>query len=157
MEELIKTEIDLEINDPYAEKKIVNENLNKPVLLLVEDNIELRNYIKQSLLKDYIIVEAGNGKEGLAMIEENELDLIITDVMMPEMDGLEFTQIIKSKVETCHIPVIMLTAKSSEEQVIEGIEQGVDDYITKPFSANYLYAKKLSYSGNRPPCMCNWR
>ena len=63
MEELIKTEIDLEINDPYAEKKIVNENLNKPVLLLVEDNIELRNYIKQSLLKDYIIVEAGTEKK----------------------------------------------------------------------------------------------
>ncbi|MCW3804774.1 hybrid sensor histidine kinase/response regulator transcription factor [Plebeiibacterium marinum] len=141
MDDLIKTETDLAINGSYSEKKVVNENINKPVLLLVEDNEELRNYIKQSLIQNYIIVEAGNGKDALDLIDENELDLIITDVMMPEMDGLEFTQIIKSKIETCHIPVIMLTAKSSEEQVIEGIEQGADDYITKPFSANYLYAK----------------
>ncbi|MCW3786844.1 hybrid sensor histidine kinase/response regulator transcription factor [Plebeiibacterium sediminum] len=141
MDDLIKTETDLEENNSFIEKKSINENINKPVLLLVEDNEELRNYIKQSLIQNYIIVEAGNGKEALGLIEENELDLIITDVMMPEMDGLEFTQIVKSKVETCHIPVIMLTAKSSEKQVIEGIEQGADDYITKPFSANYLYAK----------------
>ncbi len=141
MDDLIKTETDLAVIDSYSEKKIVNENINKPVLLLVEDNEELRNYIKQSLIQKYIIIEAGNGKEALDLIEENELDLIITDVMMPEMNGLEFTQIIKSKIETCHIPVIMLTAKSSEEQIIEGIEQGADDYITKPFSVNYLYAK----------------
>ncbi len=141
MNDLIETEINHEVSDSFTEKKVVTENTNKPVLLLVEDNEELRSYIKKSLIQNYIIVEAGNGKEALDLIEENELDLIITDVMMPEMDGLEFTQIIKSKIETCHIPVIMLTAKSSEEQVIEGIEQGADDYITKPFSANYLYAK----------------
>ncbi len=140
MNELIKSEFHPE-NRIYQKKNVDNDNINKPVLLIVEDNEELRNYMKQNLIRDYIIFEAENGKEGLAMIEANELDLIITDVMMPEMNGLEFTQIIKSKIETCHIPVIMLTAKSSEEQVIEGIEQGADDYITKPFSINYLYAK----------------
>lgn len=132
-----------ELSGPVSSSKTKNiaESTYKPVVLIVEDDPELREYIKQSLIEKYSIEEAENGKEGLAILEEKELDLIITDVMMPEMNGLEFTRIIKSKIETCHIPVIMLTAKTSEEQIIEGVEQGADDYITKPFNSNYLHAK----------------
>ena len=110
---------------------------NKNVLL-VEDNVEIRSYIIDVLGKNYSIDEAENGLEGLQKIHDKEYDLIITDLMMPELDGLEMCKQIKSSIETDHLPIIMLTAKSSVESRIEGLSIGADSYISKPFHPEHL-------------------
>ncbi len=112
-----------------------------PVILLVEDNIELRRYLKELFLSAYSVLEAENGKEGLKVALQELPDLIISDVMMAEMNGFEFCKRIKSDLKSAHIPVILLTAKSPLEDKIEGIEMGADDYITKPFSVSFLLAR----------------
>ena len=102
-------------------------------ILLVEDNAGLAEFVSDSLAGNYRFYHAGNGGEGLAMAAEIMPDLIISDVMMPVMDGYTFCKHIKSNLETSHIPVVLLTAKSALESRIEGLELGADDYITKPF------------------------
>lgn len=111
-----------------------------PLVLLVEDNSELRTFIAGQLLPFYRVEEAGDGGEGLAMAERCMPDLIISDVMMPGIDGIQMLDQLKNNESTSHIPVILLTAKSSIENQIEGLRYGADFYITKPFNMHYLMA-----------------
>jgi signal transduction histidine kinase/ligand-binding sensor domain-containing protein/DNA-binding response OmpR family regulator len=107
-------------------------------LLIVEDNVELRNYLKEELKHKYKILVANNGKEGLILAKETIPDIIITDVIMPEMDGFGFCKLIKSDIKTSHIPLLMLTAKTTIEDRMEGIGYGADAYMVKPFDMRLL-------------------
>ncbi len=107
-------------------------------LLIVEDNSDVRNYIRELLEIEYKILEAANGEEGASIARKEIPDLIISDVMMPKMDGYQFSKEIRSDEKTSHIPIIMLTAKAGLDDKIEGLGIGVDAYLTKPFSAREL-------------------
>jgi len=107
-------------------------------IMIVEDNADIRNYIRSILGTNYTVEEAENGIAGLEMIALHEYDLIISDLMMPEMDGIEMCKRLKASIETDHIPVILLTAKSDIENRIEGLTIGADSYITKPFHPQHL-------------------
>jgi signal transduction histidine kinase/ligand-binding sensor domain-containing protein/CheY-like chemotaxis protein/AraC-like DNA-binding protein len=106
----------------------------KYTVLIVEDNADIRNYVRQILQKEYKILEAENGLEGCEKALATRTDLIVSDIMMPVMDGYELCRKIKTDFNTCHIPVILLTAKTSDIEKIEGLEKGADDYLTKPFN-----------------------
>ncbi len=108
------------------------------IVLIVEDNPDVRAYIYEQLITDYRVLEAENGEEGLKRAREEIPDLIITDVMMPKMDGYQLTGILKKDEKTCHIPIIMLTARAGLDDKIAGLETGADDYLLKPFSAREL-------------------
>lgn len=110
-------------------------------LLLVEDNNEVLDYLEKQFNKEYKILKAGNGKEALAQIAKKTPDLIVSDVMMPEMDGLELCRHIKQNPKISHIPVILLTAKTMPSQITEGYDAGADDYIIKPFDIAQLKAR----------------
>ncbi len=126
-------EKDEEIHEPdYS----VSEN--NEIVLIVEDNIDVRNYISELLKTEYKVIKASDGDEGIVNARDEIPDLIITDVMMPGMDGFQFSKQIRSDVKTSHIPIIMLTAKAGLDDKIEGLETGIDAYITKPFSAKEL-------------------
>lgn len=114
------------------------ENNSTPLLLLVEDNKDVRLYVKDQLETDYRIIEAVNGIEGIEKAVEAIPDLIISDVMMPQMDGMEMSKTLKHNDKTSHIPIIMLTAKAERADKIEGLQTGVDDYLIKPFDAKEL-------------------
>ncbi len=107
-------------------------------ILIVEDNSDIRNYIKNTLGSDYTFEEAENGKIGWDLMNLHEFDLVISDIMMPVMDGIEMCNSMKTSVETDHIPIILLTAKSDIENRIEGLSIGADSYITKPFHPKHL-------------------
>jgi DNA-binding response OmpR family regulator len=107
-------------------------------ILIVEDNSEFRMFLKNELSDKYTAICAVNGKEGLKIAYEQHPDLIITDIMMPEMTGTELCKSLKSDIRISHIPVIMLTAKVSDQSQIEGFEAGADSYITKPFNMDIL-------------------
>lgn len=114
---------------------------HQPLLLVVEDNIELRNFLTSILSKKYRVADAADGLAAWNMISNLMPDFVISDMMMPVMDGLELTRRIKGDNRTCHIPVILLTAKSDADSKLESVQAGVDDFITKPFSAAYLEAR----------------
>lgn len=114
---------------------------DKPVLLLVEDNDEFRAYLREVLIRDYQIIEAANGKAGLTMTLEKIPDLIVSDVMMPEMDGMEMCRIIKADNRVSYIPIILLTARAEDEQQLQGYETGAEAYITKPFRLAILQVR----------------
>ncbi|WP_035670445.1 two-component regulator propeller domain-containing protein [Flavobacterium sp. 83] len=116
----------------------IGENLHKYSLLIVEDNYELKDYLKKELENEYKVLVANNGKSGIDLANEFLPDIILTDVMMPEMDGFDFCKNIKSDLRTSHIPVLMLTAKTEIEDRIEGIEVGADAYMVKPFDMRLL-------------------
>jgi len=118
-------------------------------ILIVEDNPEIRYYLKQSLQPDYEIIEAENGKTGCELAVEQIPDLIVTDVMMPEMDGIELCKTLKNEMLTQHIPIIILSAKSSIEDTLAGLETGADDYVPKPFNEQILQAKIKTLITNR--------
>ncbi len=107
-------------------------------LLIVEDNDDLRAFLVSILQDDYTVSEAPNGRVGLEKAVAEQPDFIITDVMMPEMDGLTMVYQIKQNADICHIPIIVLSAKASLDDRLQGLKEGIDDYITKPFSAIYL-------------------
>ncbi|MCU0344155.1 MAG: response regulator [Ignavibacterium sp.] len=111
---------------------------NKTTILVVEDNYDMREYIKESLSDCYVVEEAVNGEQGVRIAETIIPDLIISDLMMPKMDGNELTRILKNDEKTSHIPIIILTAKSGQENKIEGLQTGADDYLTKPFDLQEL-------------------
>jgi signal transduction histidine kinase/DNA-binding response OmpR family regulator/ligand-binding sensor domain-containing protein len=126
-------EIDAERTE--IEKARKNE---MPILLVVEDEDDLRNFISNTLSEKFMVIEAANGKQGLEKALDIQPDLIISDIMMPEMDGLSMTRKIKENLISCHIPVILLTAKVAHDQKVAGYETGADAYIEKPFSNRML-------------------
>lgn len=115
-----------------------DEKKSAKTILVVEDNDDMRNFIANELKPEYYILHASDGVEGLKIAESSVPDLIITDIMMPNMDGIEFCQKIKSNIKTSHIPVILLTARTDVETKYKGIETGADDFIPKPFEIKYL-------------------
>lgn len=110
-------------------------------LLIVDDNMEIVSYLKDFFGRKYKIEIAYDGKEALELLKSNQPDLIISDVMMPELDSLHFCKRVKQNIQTSHIPFVLLTARTEESQQIKGLEMGADDYVTKPFSINLLAAK----------------
>ncbi len=122
-------------------EKQVTDNSGLPTVLVVDDNEDMRRYIRTLLTDKYYVTEAVDGENGLQVAHETIPDIIVSDVMMPVMDGLEFCRRIKADTMTSHIPVILLTARSTEEQQLEGLGSGADDYMTKPFSAQLLLAR----------------
>ena len=121
------------------ELPLENSKLSKrDTILIVEDNMELREYLKYELKSLYKVLEAPNGKNGLEIARKNKPDIIIADVMMPEMDGFQMTRLLKSEKSTMNIPIVMLTAKVGESDRIHGIDSGADIYLKKPFSIDLL-------------------
>jgi DNA-binding response OmpR family regulator len=114
---------------------------DKEIILIVEDNADLRSYLREQLEDRFHVCEASHGEEGLAKAQELVPNLVITDVMMPKMDGYMFSKHLKSDEKTSHIPIIMLTARAEEADKIAGLEIGVDDYLVKPFSSAELCAR----------------
>ena len=122
-----------------------DENTNKRgTLLVVEDNKELRQYLVNGLSGLFNMLEAENGQKALDILKEKEVDLIVTDVMMPVMDGAKLCKLIKQNLRTCHIPIYMLSAKADIKYQLEGLQVGADDYIAKPFSMAILKAKIMN-------------
>ena len=111
---------------------------SKPVLLFVDDNKDLCGFMADSLEDEYSVLLAFNGREAMEQLQNNDITIVVSDVMMPEMSGTELCQQIKTNLQWSHIPVILLTARTAEEYQIEGLELGADDYLTKPFSFNLL-------------------
>ncbi|MGD2089647.1 MAG: response regulator [Candidatus Aminicenantes bacterium] len=111
------------------------------IILVVEDSPDMRGYIRKALEPGCTVVTAADGREGIQKAQEIIPDLIISDIMMPEVDGLELCRQLKNDVKTCHIPIVLLTAKASEENILQGLETGADDYITKPFNTKLLIAR----------------
>jgi CheY-like chemotaxis protein len=118
-----------------------HEQPGKDILLLVEDSVDMRQYIKNALEPDYQVEEAVNGREGIKKAHEIIPDLIISDIMMPGVDGYKLCRELKNHRDTSHVPIILLTAKAAEENIIKGLETGADDYITKPFNTTILCAR----------------
>jgi DNA-binding response OmpR family regulator len=114
---------------------------SKTRILIIEDNVDLRNFIKESLNDEYHILEAENGRAGINTAFTMMPDLIVTDIMMPDTDGIELCTKLKNDERTSHIPIIMLTAKATTDDRIEGFRSGADDYIVKPFSMTELKAR----------------
>ncbi len=138
-------EIDVKPKEKIDEDEIAGSVTNgektKYKLLIVEDNYELRRFLCDNLEQKYKVLEAQNGKEGLSLTLNQFPDLVISDVMMPVMNGIELCKAIKNDVKVSHIPVILLTVLNSINNQIEGYEIGADDYITKPFNLNLLEAR----------------
>jgi DNA-binding response OmpR family regulator len=109
-----------------------------PVLLFVDDNNELCEFMADSLSDEYTVLLANNGQEAIDQLQKQDIDVVVSDVMMPIMDGTELCRQIKTNIHWSHIPVILLTARTAEEYKIEGLEMGADDYLTKPFNFNLL-------------------
>lgn len=133
--------------DDEFDEKVDSKKLKR--ILIVEDNPEVRAYIKSIFFRQNLVLEAGNGLEGIKLAEEECPDLIISDVMMPGLDGINFCRQIKENVKTSHIPVILLTARTSLIFKIEGLENGADDYITKPFNNKELQLKVRNLINSR--------
>ncbi|MDR2145959.1 MAG: response regulator [Tannerella sp.] len=121
----------------------------KPAVLVVEDDKEMRTFLYNQLKKSYNVMKAANGKLALDRLQKENIDIVVTDILMPEMDGLQLCAEIKSNVDTSHIPVIMLTAKADIQSRIEGLDVGADAYVTKPFSIEHLFAQISNIFTNR--------
>lgn len=139
-------DVDVELDTPEVE---ISMNPDKPIVLVIDDNSDIRSMVGQLLNNEYNIITASNGKEGVRMAARYVPDLIICDVMMPVMDGMECCRRIKSEVTTSHIPVLMLTACTMDEQRIEGYDNGADGYLSKPFSSAVLLSRCASLIANR--------
>ncbi|GAA4306986.1 hypothetical protein GCM10023149_00440 [Mucilaginibacter gynuensis] len=129
--------------------KFADTDADKAVILLVDDSDEILDFISDDLNEKYNVLTALNGKEALDILHSNIVQLVISDVMMPEMDGFELCETIKKSFELCHIPVVLLTAKTSLQSKIDGLELGADAYVEKPFSLEYLHAQVGSLLRNR--------
>lgn len=125
--------------EPAMERPKVEKELR--TLLVVEDNNEIRQYLKSKLATIYNVFDCDNGHEALEIIHRREIDLVISDVMMPVMDGIELCKAIKSNIEINHIPVILLTAHVSDTHVKDGLSSGANDYVFKPFNFDLLLAR----------------
>lgn len=150
----LDTDTNTDIDIKTEEEGFENETRDAlPKILIVEDNADLRAFLRQCLEKKYQVLDAENGKIALEAARTENPDLIISDIMMPEMDGIQFCKEVKQDIEISHIPIILLTALSAEEYKLKGYDTGADDYITKPFNSkileirikNLIEAKKLIY------------
>lgn len=121
-----------------AENVMTLDSDRRPLILVIEDNDDIRDYISESLSNEYRVISAVNGQQGVEMAVNEIPDVIISDIMMPVMDGIEACRLLKSEMATSHIPVILLTAKNTIEDKEKGYETGADSYLTKPFSAKLL-------------------
>lgn len=130
---------------------------NKPLVLIIDDNRDIQKLVCELLASDYNIIAAPNGREGVRLAARYVPDLIICDVMMPVMDGLECCRRIKEEVSTSHIPVLMLTACSLDEQRVEGYESGADGYLSKPFNSSVLKSRCASLIANRKRIKDLWQ
>ena len=137
----------LTIQEEGTEQRLMNKSENaektsqensRSTILVVEDNFDSRHFLERSLNDDYEILTASNGKEALDIMKDHDVNLVISDVMMPVMNGLELCNRIKTDVNYSHIPVILLTAKSTEDNIMAGLRDGADEYITKPYNLNIL-------------------
>jgi DNA-binding response OmpR family regulator len=143
-EELLRAPVELitVVNHRNGEEVVTADNEHiLPHVLVVEDNNDLRAFIIDSLGKEFYFLEAEDGKQGLDIATRAVPDLIISDVMMPEMDGITMAGKIRNDIRTSHIPLILLTAKSTEDSKLSGLKSGADDYLTKPFNKNELLLK----------------
>ena len=122
---------------------------DRDTVLVVEDNKDLRKFLLKNLSQEYHVVIASEGREALAKLENHNVNLIVSDIMMPELDGLELSKIIKQEEQFSHIPIILLSAKTNIQTKVEGLEYGADAYIEKPFSITYLKAQINSLIENR--------
>jgi len=147
-EEIVSTKTDYSTKSSFLsvpmeevkqEDSIQHKSVKKEhTILIVEDNIELREYLQSELMETYKILQASDGAEGFKLAKENFPDLIISDVMMSGINGFDFCKTLKNKIETSHIPILLLTAKASIENRIEGLESGADAYMVKPFDIKLL-------------------
>ena len=128
--------------DTLSEGKIITDRLPdespKFRILLIEDNADMRTYIRENLKPCYMLIEAMNGRQGIAFTTRKNPDLIISDIMMPEMDGYQVCRMLKSDIRTSHLPIILLTARAEMQDKLKGLEAGADDYIAKPFAIDEL-------------------
>jgi signal transduction histidine kinase/ligand-binding sensor domain-containing protein/DNA-binding response OmpR family regulator len=138
--EIHATDAEQPISDKNAKQLKTKPTANE-VILIVEDNADMRQYMRGHLENNYRIMEAENGVQGLKTAQQHSPGLIISDVMMPEMDGFALCKKLKTDARTSHIPVILLTARASGDSKIEGLETGADDYLTKPFDARELLVR----------------
>lgn len=118
-------------------------------ILIIDDNTDMLEFLEEVLGENYKLYLAPNGQEALAVLEEHVIHLIVSDIMMPGIDGFQLCHTIKSKIEYCHIPVILLTAKNTYKAHIEGLEVGADAYIQKPFSPQLLQLQVANLLKNR--------
>ncbi|MGY4536145.1 signal transduction histidine kinase/ligand-binding sensor domain-containing protein/DNA-binding response OmpR family regulator [Mucilaginibacter sp. UYNi724] len=140
-------------SDDYEYAGVINRKENfdsmKPIILLVDDNPEILDFVENELTEKYAVIKAMNGQEALDRVEEENIQLVICDVMMPVIDGFEFCKRIKTNFEHSHIPVILLTARNTLQSKIEGLEVGADAYIEKPFSPEHLQVQIANLLINR--------
>ena len=143
IQEMTSAQVDaITVSQPIAPPAVVPEqDEDAPTVLIVDDNADIRTYLRSILQGQYRLLEAEDGQRGLELAREQVPDLIVSDVMMPVMNGLEFCQHVKKDGISSHIPVILLTARALEKHQIEGYESGADAYITKPFSPELLLAR----------------
>lgn len=135
-----------ELEDMETEEQIPDEN--KECILIIDDNADVRDYVKSLLKEEYTVIEAPDGRAGLKKAMKYVPDAIICDVMMPVMDGLECCRKLKTELQTSHIPVMLLTACSLDEQRIQGFECGADSYISKPFNSKLLLVRLRNLMDN---------
>ena len=134
---------------PERTKETTETPENQASLLVVDDNPEILDYLHRHLSRHYSVTTANNGKQGLEYAREHGPDVVVSDVMMPEMDGIEFCKHLKNDVATSHIPVLLLTARTSTVYQLTGLREGADDYVTKPFSTEVLLARVSNLLENR--------
>lgn len=139
--------IEKEVVAPQEEPKLGEQS--PYTLLVVEDNLEMQDFIRRQLINHYRVLTANNGKQALKVMSENVIHLIVSDVMMPEMDGMELCNKVKNDLNYSHIPIILLTAKVGVQPTIEALQQGADAYIEKPFSTEHLRASIENLLHNR--------
>jgi signal transduction histidine kinase/ligand-binding sensor domain-containing protein/DNA-binding NarL/FixJ family response regulator len=131
------------------EQQVEDKGVAQPQLLVVEDNADIRQYITDTFSDDFRILQAENGEEGVQMAVEHNPDIIVSDIMMPQKNGLELTRQLKGDIRTSHIPVILLTAKNADEDKEEGYDSGADSYLTKPFTAKLLASRVRNLLASR--------
>ena len=124
--------------DPQGTSSCDDDHSQRPVVLVVDDNREMLNFISDSLSEDYRVLQAENGQQALDLLASQDVALVVSDVMMPGIDGFEFCRRMKSDISTSHIPVILLTARTTDESKVKGLQLGADDYLTKPFNMDVL-------------------
>lgn len=129
------------LNNQKTSEMKLSRDTSLPVLLIVEDNKDLRNFLHDNFIDDYVVHTAANGIEGLEILKQNDVNLIISDLMMPKMDGLELCKEVRSNILWSHVPFVLLTAKNDMESKIDSLNFGADSYIVKPFSLDYLKAQ----------------